>query len=816
MFNKLKKVRFFRLTVILPILIALAVPAFPNLTNNTEAATFSVKSGYYVGTGAALSISGLGFTPDLIVIKSTGTAITAIKTKDMATNVVAATNAASNSTGVTIDSGGFTLTTAAAVNAMNVYYYYEAFGGSDCTSSGTLCVGAYSGNGASSRSIDTGFQPGVSIVKSSLGVGAHFRTTSMPVGQSEFFSSTAASTSGAHINSLTSTGFTVGATDNLSGSTFYYIAFKSDSNIMSEGTYIGDGLDDRGISGLGFTPNFVLVKNSTSATANNRRSVFSTPESYGDHSNYFADSVATATNFIQALSSGSFQVGSGVNVNESGSTMYWFALGGTQAANTGTGTFTMQTGVYTGTGSSLPITGVGFRPDLVLIKGSSTRVAIFRTSQMHGDNSNMLYSAASDFAGGITSLDSDGFTVGTNANVNTASETYYWQAFGNAWNSYTNTGAADFAIGVYVGNAADDRNVSGLPFSPSLLVQKRNGGFPGSFRTSEHVGDSSSGYINSADSANLIQSFNSSGFQIGSSSNVNSASSINRWFAFKSGDNFKVGTYVGNGIDGRAISGVGIQPDLVWVKNSGANYAMMRPSNLPGDSSQYMTNFANVSNRIESIGPDGFTVGSAADVNSNLASHRYMAWRIPPTGSLGVNVVDGSGGTVASPSFNLSAQSFPFNCINNSGNYLASTSQRIRITNTTTSPGWALSIGASAGTGAYWQNGGNTQTYDYNDTSGFGCTDGADADSRAGIMTIDPSISNLDAEPGCSSSNITKGSISNFSEGVRDSLTLLTASASAETGCYWDSYNIGLAQTLPAEQAADSYSINLTVTVVAY
>ncbi|MBU2459939.1 hypothetical protein KKG44_02355, partial [Patescibacteria group bacterium] len=91
--------------------------------------------------------------------------------------------------------------------------------------------------------------------------------------------------------------------------------------------------------------------------------------------------------------------------------------------------------------------------------------------------------------------------------------------------------------------------------------------------------------------------------------------------------------------------------------------------------------------------------------------------------------------------------------------------------------------------------------------------DGADDDSLGGQMTMNASGGTLGGT--CSATDITKGSSASFSEGVTDSITLLTAGVSADTSCYWDLTGISVSQTVPAEQPADSYSINMTLTVTA-
>ncbi len=66
-------------------------------------------------------------------------------------------------------------------------------------------------------------------VKRSTAVAAHFRTASMPTNRTEFFTTTAADTTGSYIAASTSTGYTVGATDNANGGMYYYFAFRGGS-----------------------------------------------------------------------------------------------------------------------------------------------------------------------------------------------------------------------------------------------------------------------------------------------------------------------------------------------------------------------------------------------------------------------------------------------------------------------------------------------------------------------------------------------------------------------------------------------------------
>jgi len=88
----------------------------------------------------------------------------------------------------------------------------------------------------------------------------------------------------------------------------------------------------------------------------------------------------------------------------------------------------MTTGRYQGNGTSQPITGVGFPPDVVMIfQEASASAPCVKTDQMTGAYSRSTYTKwAVDM---ITALDDDGFTVGNGAEVNTGTTWYNWTAF---------------------------------------------------------------------------------------------------------------------------------------------------------------------------------------------------------------------------------------------------------------------------------------------------------------------------------------------------------------------------------------------------
>jgi len=100
-----------------------------------------------------------------------------------------------------------------------------------------------------------------------------------------------------------------------------------------------------------------------------------------------------------------------------------------------------STALYTGTGSSLAVTGVGFSPDFTWIKNRDAADFHVLTDTVRGATKYLK----SDTSGlevtdteSLKSFDSDGFTVGTTAEVNTNTEDFVsWN-----WKMGTTTGIA--------------------------------------------------------------------------------------------------------------------------------------------------------------------------------------------------------------------------------------------------------------------------------------------------------------------------------------------------------------------------------------
>ena len=211
---------------------------------------------------------------------------------------------------------------------------------------------------------------------------------------------------------------------------------------------------------------------------------------------------------------------------------------------------------------------------------------------------------------------------------------------------------------------------------------------------------------------------------------------------------------------------------------------------------------------------EGLALYQEAAAGDILMRYRFgMVWSESDisSGSLSVDIVDGSGVSVSSPSLALATTTMTLPYNTTSGN-LGTTTQKIRVSNTTATPSWNMSIAANTGSSTLWSAG--TPKYDFNDPTANGL-DGGDSDSYGGQMSLTPTSGTITPQSGCNSTGLTLGSLASFSEGSVDNITLLTAGSSAGTNCYWDITDIPISQTIPPEQPVGSYSIDMTLSVVA-
>jgi hypothetical protein len=284
----------------------------------------------------------------------------------------------------------------------------------------------------------------------------------------------------------------------------------------------------------------------------------------------------------------------------------------------------VASGSYTGTGAAgRAITGVGFQPNVVIVKSDDTSgVAEIRTSTMTGDNTKPMTGATALTANLIQSLDSNGFTLGSDNAVNRNNRAYHWVAM----KSYT----GHMALGSYTGNGTS-KSVTGLGFSPEYAMV-----LPGAAQAAvQRMSAMTQTFTFGADTGSMtgITSLDSDGFSVGNSTSVNTNAATYYYIAWNQDvDEMKTTSYTGTGAS-HSITGVGFQPAFVIVHandTTTGRAGAMRASALTGTASQLFTATANESVGITALASNGFTVGTSATVNNNGTTYDYAAFKDKP------------------------------------------------------------------------------------------------------------------------------------------------------------------------------------------
>ena len=258
-------------------------------------------------------------------------------------------------------------------------------------------------------------------------------------------------------------------------------------------------------------------------------------------------------------------------------------------------TIYFNTVLWTGTGSSHAITGVGFQPDWVWIKnrdsGNSHHLYdVIRgtTKRLASNNTN----AESTESGGLTAFGSDGFTLGTSGAVNGSSETYVgwnWIAGGspssNGNGSITSSVSASttagFSIVSYTGNSGTVSTVGhGLGATPDWIIFKQRSGTQGwivwqgqAFNARSRLVLNGTNTVSTSQTNFMNDTLPSSSvFTIGNDADTNNGTDTYIAYCFTEKQGFsKFGTYVGNGNTDGTFVYTGFKPAWVMLKATDAS-----------------------------------------------------------------------------------------------------------------------------------------------------------------------------------------------------------------------------------------------------
>lgn len=317
-----------------------------------------------------------------------------------------------------------------------------------------------------------------------------------------------------------------------------------------------------------------------------------------------------------------------------------------------------NTVTWTGTSSSpTNVTGYGFQPDIIWNKyragaGDHQLYDAVRTAtKMIIPNST---AAESTNANGVTAFISDGFTAGSDINVNGGNSVAWgWKAGGtgsaNTDGSINSTvsvnSSAKMSIVKWTGTGSNATIGHGLGVAPAVVMCKRlSGGTQNWFVFHKGLFDTdNTAYINlnttdgKSQSASVFQSTapTSTVFSTGTSLSANDY--IAYCFANTKGF-FKSGVYSGNNSTNGVFINTGFEPALVIVKRYGANgYNWVMLDNKrssaqgfnPNDKWLYSNNNeveANQAANPTDFLSNGFKLNNNGSYMNQDSDYLYMAW----------------------------------------------------------------------------------------------------------------------------------------------------------------------------------------------
>ena len=190
-------------------------------------------------------------------------------------------------------------------------------------------------------------------------------------------------------------------------------------------------------------------------------------------------------------------------------------------------------------------------------------------------------------------------------------------------------------------------------------------------------------------------------------------------------------------------------------------------------------------------------------------------------GTLSIDIADSTNSyaTVAAPSVDFASSAFSFACQSTAGVFGTAT-ETIYVQNPDASDtGWTIGLAAANPTDLWASISAPAVTFDFNDPTTAGCTDGGDADTVAGQLSVDPSSSSTIGTGDCltcATTGVTAGSASAYNQAVVDSIQIFSGAAGSDDIGDWEIIGVDLDQTLPGEQPAYSdYALDFTLSVVA-
>ena len=327
-----------------------------------------------------------------------------------------------------------------------------------------------------------------------------------------------------------------------------------------------------------------------------------------------------------------------------------------------------NTVLYTGNGNdNRAITGVGFQPDWVWIKGRSNGESTAHDS-LRGPANALFFESetAEDTGGNLVSFDSDGFTTSDSNRANANNRTlvaWCWKAGGGASSVGSNTDGsinttdtsvntdAGFSISTFIGNATSGATVGhGLGVVPEwyfvicrstagnrLVYHASNTAAPEtdcfSIETTGATADQENIWNDTAPTSSVIS--------LGNNASVNGNNETFVAYFFHSVEGYsKFGSYTGNGTSDGPFVYLGFRPAFLLTKrtDSGDNWRLTDSAREPSNDGAFAGSKANATDTEADTGnrnfdylSNGFKVRETdVDMNADGGNYIYMAFAEVP------------------------------------------------------------------------------------------------------------------------------------------------------------------------------------------
>jgi hypothetical protein len=314
--------------------------------------------------------------------------------------------------------------------------------------------------------------------------------------------------------------------------------------------------------------------------------------------------------------------------------------------------------LYTGTGSTLSVTGVGFQPDFVWVKKrSSSSYGHVLVDAVRGA-SLRLFSNTTDgeSSGGggntVSAFNSDGFTVLAGSDVNDNGGTFVgwnWKANGagssNTAGSITSTVSANttsgFSIVTWTGNGAEVTVGHGLGAVPSLIIHKFRSAISNWSVYTATTGAGKRLKLNSTDAVATDGSFpvapTSTVFSINAGSNDPGVTMLAYCFAEVPGYS-RFGSYTGNGSSDGPFIFTGFRPRYLLIKDTtgATNYWVVLDTSRSPYNAAALGLYPNTSDADDAftyadILSNGFKIrNSSGNTNTSSSIYIYAAFAESP------------------------------------------------------------------------------------------------------------------------------------------------------------------------------------------